>query len=623
MRYMQKKWQELFANSATFFFFGKFFLILLFLHVSYRLLGSFFWIEGNADFSILEASINGFRQDISVVSYQLLLISLVFIGASYTRYSGRFWLAGFLLMLITAYSVLIWISDAVILCYWGSHLNNQALMYLSYPAQLFNSVSSVLIFGSTLMILVLGIFGVRYFKRFVKSKMHLFESGTNKKYAIQALWLILLFILARGGVGKIPLSISQPQRSSSETTNKIAVNAFWNANYWLFSAPQYPEIEHLLSKQYYQSKYVQQYQAILGDTNSLLSGAYRPKNLVIIILEGVSAQTSNLLGGTHFNGLPLLDSWAKTWGRWSPHCYATGDRTDKGLASLFSGWPGQPWQGILHEPTRFQHLPHLANAMSRDKRRSSFYYGGDADFANIRAYMTGGGVQEIFSQKEMEIGAKPGNWGFHDSDVLQLAYRNLSREEGPYLTSILTLSSHEPYDIVSGGKSELNKYYQSVAYVDRSLDAFFKACFANSYFNETCFLIISDHGKYLQSPATHFGQREFFRIPFVLLGKGIQGLLPSLTDRCFSQADVYNSVLDLFYRERDPKAPYSRSIFRNNHPNNAFFNMVQVGGLISKESINWLSTDKMSITSEMPLNQWDSAILSLESEIISDFFKFK
>jgi hypothetical protein len=86
---------------------------------------------------------------------------------------------------------------------------------------------------------------------------------------------------------------------------------------------------------------------------------------------------------------------------------------------------------------------------------------------------------------------------------------------------------------------------------------------------------------------------------------------------------MYNSILDLFFDQRDTRAPYSRSIFRNNHPNNAFFNMVQVGGLISKESINWLSTDKMSITSEMPLNEWDSAILSLESEIITDFFNFK
>lgn len=623
MRNMQKKWRELFANSATFFFLGKLFFVLLLVHLSYRLLGVSLWIESKEDFSFIEASINGFRQDISAVSYQLLIVLLVFLGTSLIRFSGRFWLAGLLLTIATIYSVLIWISDAAILFYWGSHLNSQALAYLSYPAQLFNSVSGILVFGSLLLITALGVIGVRFFKRAVESRIYLFESGNYRKIVSAAAWLVLLLILARGGLGKIPLSISQPQKSSSETTNKMAVNAFWNANYWLFSAPQYPEIEHLRSKQYYQSQYVQQYQAISGDTSSSLSGTYRPKNLVIIVMEGVSAQTSKLLGGTHYNGLPLLDSWAQTWGRWSPHCYATGDRTDKGLASIFSGWPGQPWQGILHEPARFKYLPHLADAMAKNRCRSSFYYGGDADFANMRAYMSGGGVLEIFSQKEMKIKEKPGNWGYHDSDVLQYAYRNLSKEKGPYCASILTLSSHEPYDIARSGATELEKYYQSVAYVDRSIDAFLRACFANAQFDETCFLIISDHGKYLQSPSTHFGQREFFRIPFVLLGKGIQQVVPSLEDRCFSQADSYNSVLDLFYGERDPRAPYSRSIFRNNHPNNAFFNMVQVGGLISKESINWLSTDKMSITSEMPLNQWDSAILSLESEIIADFFNLK
>jgi hypothetical protein len=36
--------------------------------------------------------------------------------------------------------------------------------------------------------------------------------------------------------------------------------------------------------------------------------------------------------------------------------------------------------------------------------------------------------------------------------------------------------------------------------------------------------------------------------------------------------------------------------------------------------MNWLSTQELSITSEMPFNQWDSAILTLESAIISEYF---
>jgi hypothetical protein len=72
--------------------------------------------------------------------------------------------------------------------------------------------------------------------------------------------------------------------------------------------------------------------------------------------------------------------------------------------------------------------------------------------------------------------------------------------------------------------------------------------------------------------------------------------------------------------ELDPKAKFSRSLLRKDHPNNAAFHMYEVGGIINPDKMNWLSTQELSITSEMPFNQWDSAILTLESAIISEYF---
>ena len=136
------------------------------------------------------------------------------------------------------------------------------------------------------------------------------------------------------------------------------------------------------------------------------------------------------------------------------------------------------------------------------------------------------------------------------------------------------------------------------------------------------FIITSDHGKYLQNERTHFGQRGFFRIPFWVWEKGVERseILQYFENRCFSQADLYNTIYELMQHELDPNAKFSRSLLRKDHPNNAAFHMYEVGGIINPDKMNWLSTQELSITSEMPFNQWDSAILTLESAIISEYF---
>jgi hypothetical protein len=99
--------------------------------------------------------------------------------------------------------------------------------------------------------------------------------------------------------------------------------------------------------------------------------------------------------------------------------------------------------------------------------------------------------------------------------------------------------------------------------------------------------------------------------------------IPEIKTNCFSQADIYNSIRDWYFEQIDVRAKYSRSIFRKEHPGNAVFHLFEVAGIIQKDRIDWMSTNPKLIEAEKPLNTLDSAILSLESEIISDFFHLR
>ena len=621
MRKSTKKWPVFFENAATFFFWGKLYFAFFLLHSLHRWV--LFTLDSNQIIelaSIFEASRNGFFQDASAAAYQILFLILPNLFLFGLSRNTRVRIFAVLFSLLSTYTIFVWVADAAIFHYWGTHLNSQAISYVSYPKQLIASVAiEWIIFGfSTLVLLVIWIF--RWISQSASDSKEFNLSFDRTHFVKHVITIALLSVVARGGIGKIPLAITEPFKSKSEKINTLSINAFWNINYLLLNAPKYPDVRHLLNKEFYNPRLTDIYKIKGGD--SVVGFNQTKSNLVLIVLEGVSAQTSQLLGGTHFNGLTHLDSWAREWGIYSEHCYATGDRTDKGLASIFSGWPGQPWQGILHDPERFKKLPHLMGAFSKEGYQTGFFYGGDMSFANIRAYMSGGGTRILKDKNQLKEGIEMGNWGVHDSDLLNKAYSELLKAQEPYFYSFLTLSSHEPYDIVkSESLTEIQKYFQSVSYVDRSIDAFLRRCFNDKRFDETYFLIISDHGKNLETPETHFGQREFFRIPFYLIGKPLKKSGLKIKTPCFSQADLYNSLLDMFFSKIDSKAHYSRSIFRENHPENAIFHMHEVAGLISKDKIDWITTNPKLIKGEEPLNGTDSVILSLESEIISDFFE--
>ena len=64
--------------------------------------------------------------------------------------------------------------------------------------------------------------------------------------------------------------------------------------------------------------------------------------------------------------------------------YASGDRTDKGIVSVLSGYPAQPQSSIIKFPSKTQHLPYLTRYLNDLGYHTSFVYGGDIDFSEFQ-----------------------------------------------------------------------------------------------------------------------------------------------------------------------------------------------------------------------------------------------
>lgn len=103
----------------------------------------------------------------------------------------------------------------------------------------------------------------------------------------------------------------------------------------------------------------------------------------------------------HFQNIaitPNLDS-IKENGIYFDNIYANGDRTDKGIVSILSGFPVLPTTSVIKYTNKTEQLPSIAKELKKEMYKTSFYYGGEINFANLNSYLVSSGYDEIISGK--------------------------------------------------------------------------------------------------------------------------------------------------------------------------------------------------------------------------------
>ena len=116
----------------------------------------------------------------------------------------------------------------------------------------------------------------------------------------------------------------------------------------------------------------------------------------------------------------------------------------------------------------------------------------------MKSYLLNAGFNHIIDKNNFEQKDMNSKWGAHDHVVFNRALTEIKQMREPFFTTILTLSSHEPFDVpmapVFKGNDRQTLYKNSVIYLDRSLGDFMSAISKEPYYNNTIFIFIADHG---------------------------------------------------------------------------------------------------------------------------------
>lgn len=536
-----KKWFYNFSRLLIFW------MLMMQLH---RLIFILFHYKQAFHFSfkdLLSTAWHGLALDLSASCYLMgipILLYFLFIFFP-AHFFNR--LSGIILIVLLCISSIISVIDLNIFREWGVKVNSRAFEFLfNSPGEAFASSASSPVLLSLSIILLNILAGYFLLTRWVKFSL----VKPSRNFLLNLFLLLLLasanFLGIRGGLQLTPINQSSAYFSTSPFLNQTALNTEWNL---LNSISE----THFIKGNIYRSMPDEQAEALhkklyssSSDSSFHILKTKRP-NIVFIILESFTADLIASLNGEK-DVAPFMDTLSHQ-GILFDHIYASGDRTDKGMISILSGFPSQASFSIMMQPDKSGRLPSVIQTLKDSGYHTSFFYGGESEFFNFRSYLLNSGCEKIMDKKHFSSSQMNSKWGAHDGYVFEKQIENLYQEPQPFFSTLLTLSLHEPFEIPIKAKFPGNdlpaKFRNAASYTDACLQEYFEKAKKQPWYSNTLFILVADHGHRLPKEYDNAFNPGKFRIPLIFYGDVIQEAWKGKRiSRIGSQTDIANTLLE-------------------------------------------------------------------------------
>ncbi len=575
-------------------------------------------ITHNGILPALRSIIAGFRLDLSTISFLIFPSFLFWILQQYIK--GRL-----ISLLNTIYHIIILflisllaVSNIKMYHEWGALLNFGVFDYVAHPRE-------VLTFVSTTQLILLVVFLALYlgFSLWLYKKIVTHFSTPIKNVFLKTALIVLpigiLPIMARGGLQLAPINESSAYFSKTPFYNHVAINPAW---YFLHS---YFDLKTTKNPYTYMNSAEAEKRNnnlfLKSDTLSPSILTTQKPNIVIIILESWTADIIKSLGGED-NITPNFDTLSRQ-GLLFSQIYAAGSRTEHGLISVLSGFPPPPLISIITIPAKSEKLKSINTVLADDGYSSSFYYGGEAGFVNMKSYLINTGFTAIVDKASFTENQLNSKWGAHDQYVFEKQLLDLKSAHQPFLSVILTLSSHEPFEVpmetpFDEDHSEPGKFRKAAYYSDHCLGEYFRTAKKESWYDNTLFILVADHGHRLPKERD-FDMPESKRIPLLFFGNVLQeNIRGTSLDKICNQNDIAATLLTQLNKSA-VNFPRSRDILNPVTKDFAYYTNDNVWGWITPDQkfIYTYATKALSNTGNAsptaPLN--DSIVLDAKAYI--------
>ena len=436
---------------------------------------------------VFDVATHGLTLDLSTSLYCLIVPFLLSVVSLWT--TGR-WLR----RILTAYHLLLavvlslaFVADTSLYPFWGFKLDASCLQYLETPTEAMASVSSGYIaVRLVVLLLVASLIFAAYQRtvRLLRTPSPLTSDSRSAYFGlIAALLLVPVFIIGiRGGLDESTTNIGQVYFSQNQFLNHSAINPVFS-----FLSSFEKTASHIVDYDYYSQQECDTlmaglYPATRPSADTLLSE--RRPDIVIILMESA--------GEVVADAMPRLQRLKREGINFS-RCYGNTWRTDRGTVCALSGYPSFPTSSVMKMTGKTRHLPSIARTLGRAGYETSYFYGGDINFTNMRGYLVGAGFSQLTWKKDFTMDQQnTSKWGVRD-DIMFDAVTDylLQPHDRPQLIGFSTLSSHEPWDVPIHKLDEPIK--NSFYYLDDCIHRMMERLRQSPRWQQTLVILLPDH----------------------------------------------------------------------------------------------------------------------------------
>lgn len=481
---------------------------------------------------------HGLSLDLSTALYFLIVPFLVCVAAVWMRVP-RLVLRAYGAIVALAFA-LAFVADASLYAFWGTKLDASSLQYLAQPEGITASVSAGYLIARVVGVALLAVAIWWLYGKLLPSAAAGRSAVRQRPSVRRRIGETLLYVICiplmvigiRGGVNESTTNIGQVYYSQNQFLNHSAVNPVFNFLYTLSH-----QLGNLEQYQFFEPAECESLTAAVYTTESQSTDTLlrtRRPDVVIILMESASEEFASVM--------PRLQQ-LKREGVSFTQCYANSWRTDRGTVCALSGYPSFPTLSVMKMPGKSGTLPGIAATLQRHGYKTSYLYGGDINFTNMRSYLISTGWERLTSMDDYPMADRlTAQWGVRDDITFGTLYDQIvgraAAADGPALFGYSTLSSHEPWDVPD--KRLDDEVLNAFAYLDDCLGRFVDRIRQTPQWDNLLIVLLPDHGiNYGTIDQSVPLQKN--HIPMVWIGGAVKG--PREVDAICNQTDLAATLL--------------------------------------------------------------------------------
>jgi phosphoglycerol transferase MdoB-like AlkP superfamily enzyme len=318
--------------------------------------------------------------------------------------------------------------------------------------------------------------------------------------AVVLLWGIC-FTGMRGSFQRYPLRVGYAYFSNNSFFNQSGINpVFYFLKSYSSNKKHQNNVNNLMSAE----QAVQLVQKELGivctdkeypvSRKTETAGTTGNHNIVIILLESMSVNSLQY----EYEGknlTPFINELiSKSY--YFENFYSSGIHTNNGIVSTLYAFPA-----LFNEPMmnmKSTHYTGLPFYLHKQGYRNLFFLTSNPNYDNMNSFLLDNNFDKIYSLYDYPGEKAVNNFGVQDDFMFEYGIQQLNEEakkDSPFMATFLTVSNHPPFIVPEKFQNYADTdEKRMIAFVDNSLRNFIESASKETWFQNTVFVILGDHG---------------------------------------------------------------------------------------------------------------------------------